>query len=109
MVLNFYEELLRSLRDPKEAAAYLEAAFLENDAENWLIALGTLAQAKGGLTLLSKKTGIHRVHLYRMLGKDGNPSFKNVVSVLDALGVKISFNIPKSAVRKRPKKKLAKV
>src|SRR6266446_1357090 len=91
--LDFNDELLESLKDPREASAYLQAALIEGDAEILLIALRTLAQAKGGLALLAKKTGIHRVHLYKMLGKDGNPSFKNMLAVLEALGVKVDFSM----------------
>jgi probable addiction module antidote protein len=90
-MLDFNEELRKSLNDPKEAAAYLQAARMEADADSWLIALQTLAQVKGGLTLLSKKTGINRVHLYRMLGKSGNPTFRNVLAILKSLSVDIKF------------------
>lgn len=92
MALKFNDELMESLKDPKEASAYLQAALLEGDADSLLIAMHTLARAKGGLSLLAKKTGIHRVHLYKMLGKGGNPSFKNMIVVLEALGVKVDFS-----------------
>jgi probable addiction module antidote protein len=90
--LDFEKELLKSLQDPQEAAAYLQAAILEADPDNWLIALRTLAKAKGGLALLAQKTGLHRVHLYRMLGKEGNPTFKSMIAILQALGVQIKFS-----------------
>jgi probable addiction module antidote protein len=101
--LDLEKELHESLKDPKEAAAYLQAAILEADPDNWLIALRTLAQAKGGLSLLAQKTGLHRVHLYRMLGKGGNPTFKNVLAILTALGVQVNFSqVPdKHASQKR--------
>jgi probable addiction module antidote protein len=95
---DFNEDLLESLRDPKEAAAYLQAALVENDPDTLLTALRTLAKVKGGLSMLAQKTGLHRVHLYRMLAKGGNPSFKNTLSILQALGVRICFE----QVRKAP-------
>lgn len=91
--LNFDDYLLESLKNPKEASAYLQAALMEGDSDTLLIALRTLAHAKGGLALLAQKTGIHRVHLYKMLGKGGNPSFKNIMTVLQALGVEVDFSV----------------
>jgi len=104
--------LTQLLKDPRELEAYLNAAILDDDADEWLATLSTLAKAKGGLALLSKRTGIHRVHLYKMLAKGGNPSFRNVMTVLEALGVQINFSVkpsPKHAPKRRAhtKRKLA--
>lgn len=101
--LDFKTRLIEDLKDPREAAAFLQAAILEGDADSLLVALRTLAQAKGGLSMLAKKTGINRVHLYRMLAKGGNPSFKNVVTILQALGISVDFGarkIPASRAKK---------
>jgi probable addiction module antidote protein len=88
---RFQTYLLEKLEDPRDAAAYLRVAVEDGDPDTLLMALQTLAKAKGGLALLAKKTGLHRVHLYRMLDKGGNPSFKNTLSILEALGLRISF------------------
>lgn len=101
MSLDFEEDLRRQLQDPKEAAAYMQAALMEGDAETLLIALQTLAQVKGGLSALAKKTGLHRVHLYRMLGKQGNPSFKNFLAIVEALGLHMEFKAPSLPKRAR--------
>jgi len=101
MMLKFEDELMKSLKDPKEAAAYLQAALIEGDADSLLIAVQTLARAKGGMALLAKKTKLDRVHLYRLLGKGGNPSFRNMMIILEALGLKIDLSSKLSSSKER--------
>ena len=44
---NYQESLLASLRDPEEAAEYLNAALEEDDEEVFLLALNNVAEANG--------------------------------------------------------------
>jgi DNA-binding phage protein len=43
----YQDYLIESLRDPAEAAAYLEAAMEEDDAGTFLLALQQVVQARG--------------------------------------------------------------
>ena len=95
MPLKFEDYLLEKLKDPREAAAYLQAAILDGEADALLLAVGAIAKAKGGIAWLSKKTGLDRVHLYRLLGTEGNPSFRNMMTILEALGIKVDFSARK--------------
>ena len=44
----YQEYLIESLRDPREAEAYLNAALEEEDQELFLLALKNVSEAQGG-------------------------------------------------------------
>lgn len=52
-------------------------------------ALGTIARAKGGLSLLERRTNIKRQTLNKALGKAGNPTLETLLPVLKALGLRL--------------------
>ncbi|MDR1691321.1 MAG: putative addiction module antidote protein [Rickettsiales bacterium] len=78
-------------------AAYLADAFENGNGEEIKQALADVAKAKN-MTEIANNMGISRQGLYKMLSEKGNPEFKTVKSMLDALGVKFSI-IPKSENR----------
>jgi len=53
---SFHDSLIQSLKNPVEAAAYLNAVLREGDSTLFLAALRDLAQARGGMVLLARKT-----------------------------------------------------
>jgi len=68
---SYHDELIESLKKPKEANLYLQVAMKEyqedGDAEALLVALRNIAEAKGGLGLLARKTHLNRQNLYHVL------------------------------------------
>jgi probable addiction module antidote protein len=85
------ETLLESLNDPKEAAAYLDAALEEGDKEAFLLALRQVADARlGSIGKLSSETGLNRESLYRTLSDKGNPELSSLDKLLHALGLRLS-------------------
>ena len=48
--------------------------------------LGIVARAKG-MTSIAKETGLAREQLYKSFSEDGNPTLKNTIAVMKALGV----------------------
>lgn len=88
---SYHADLIQDLKDPKEAAAYLNAALEEGAQESFLVALRNVAEARGGMTLMAKRVKMHRVSLYKMLSKDGNPEFESILSLLNALNVQLRF------------------
>ena len=85
------ESLLKSLKDPKEAAAYLDAALEEGDREAFLLALRQVADARlGSIGKLSDETGLNRESLYRTLSDKGNPELSSLDKLLHALGLRLS-------------------
>jgi probable addiction module antidote protein len=75
---SYHDELIESLKKPKEADLYLRVAMEEyhedGDVEVLLVALGNIAEARGGMAQLAKKTHLNRQNLYHVLSKKGNPT-----------------------------------
>ena len=88
--IDYRDDLLRRLKDPKYAAAYLSAC-LEDDAATFLVALRDVADARGGLRRLAKKTRLNREHLFRMLSRSGNPHLHSLRQLVGAVGLKLSL------------------
>ena len=86
---------LRILKDPKRADFTLKLALKEfekdGDVNALLDTLRLVAQAQGGLAKLARDTTISRRALHEALSSDGNPRLRTFQSVLDALGLKMSF------------------
>ena len=78
---SYRESLLESLRNPEEAAQYLNACLEDEDARVFLLALRDVADARGGIRALSRDAHLNRESLYRMLSKSGNPSLDSLVAV----------------------------
>jgi len=84
------EFMLQSLKDPKEAALYLNAAADENDPALLLVALAQVARAHGVATM-AKRVALSRMGLYKTFSKNGNPEFKTFLGVLKASGLQLAF------------------
>ncbi len=95
MTGSYEEWLLHSLRDRKEAAAYLQVALKEfqkdGHLEAFLMALRHVVEAQGGIGKLSRTTRLNRESLYKMLSKKGNPKLQTVGILLDKLGLEFSI------------------
>lgn len=95
-ITGSYEEwLIDSLTDKEEAAAYLQTALIEyqkdNDVECLLLAFRHVAEAQGGLGLLSRKTHLNRESLYKALSSKGNPKLSTLSLLLNGLGFQLSI------------------
>ncbi|MBI3258293.1 MAG: putative addiction module antidote protein [Ignavibacteriae bacterium] len=85
-----YESFLTErLKDPEEAAAYLNAALEDEDSGVFLIALRDIAQANGGMTQVAQEAHLSRETLYRTLSKKGNPTLISLRALLDICGLQI--------------------
>lgn len=93
--IAFKKYLSESLRDPKEASAYLNAALKnfeeDGDAKTFLLLLRDVAEAQGSLSLLAEKTKLNRQNLYRVLSGKGNPTINTLGSILNSLGLKLEI------------------
>ena len=87
---NHDDYLDEVLKDPKEAARYLNAAAEENDQTLILAALAQVAKAHG-LSKTAKMASLSRMGLYKTLSKKGNPKFKTFMGVLNAAGLQMLF------------------
>lgn len=83
------EYLLETLKSPKEAAAYIDAALEEGDNELFLVALRNVVDAQG-MTKVARKAKLNRENMYRMLSDKGNPEFSSLWALLTSLGLRLS-------------------
>jgi probable addiction module antidote protein len=82
--------LIEQLKDPAEAAAYLEAAIEDGDQGAIMVAMRDIAQAQGGIAQVARKARLTREATYRMLSKSGNPELRSLSAILKAAGLRIS-------------------
>ena len=90
---SYHSFLIESLKDPKEAAAYLNAAMSEEDPQLFLVALRNVAEAHGGITALLENAQLNRENLYRMLSDAENQTFYDVAMLLDTLGLRLAIAV----------------
>lgn len=90
--ISFEEDLLESLTDPEEAAAYLAAA-IRDSKESFLAALRDVAMAHK-MAKVAEEASVERASLYRMLSANGNPNLENMISILEVMGLALDV-VPK--------------
>lgn len=88
---NYKDHLYKRLKNPKDAAAYLNAALEDEDPNVFLIALKDIAEAKGGISRLAKEAELNRESLYRTLSARGNPRLHSLIAILHACKLNISI------------------
>lgn len=98
--------LIESLKDRKQAAAYLEAAIEDGDQAVLMLALRHVAQAQGGVAEVARRAKLTREATYKMLSKVGNPALSSLTAVLAATGLRLSVKLveqrrQKESVHKR--------
>jgi len=86
----YHDWLIKSLKDPKEAAAYLEAAIDDGDQAGLMRALRNVAEARGGIGYIAKSANLNRESLYRTLSAGGNPELRSLTAILHAAGLRLS-------------------
>jgi probable addiction module antidote protein len=91
-----YEDwLIDSLKNKKEAAAYLQYQ-KDGDTEVLLLALRHVTLAQGGIGKLSQRTHLNRESLYRTLSSKGNPKLQTLGLLLKGLGFELSIKAAKA-------------
>jgi probable addiction module antidote protein len=77
------------LTSDKAVATFMAEAFRTNDAGYIAHALGVVARARG-MAQIASQTGLSREQLYRSFSRDGNPTLKTTLAVMEALGVELT-------------------
>ncbi len=77
------------LADPKEAAAYLNAALKDGSQEVFLLALRDVVAARG-LARVARDTSLNRENMYRILSEKGNPQLSSLKALLHSLGLRLA-------------------
>lgn len=89
---SYHDSLIEALKDPKEAAEYLNAVLKTGDEKIFLVALKNVAEARGGMSELSKTTKLNRANLYKIFSKHGNPEIKTLAQILDTFGLRLTVS-----------------
>ena len=90
---DYQGSLVKRLSDPIEAAAYLDAALEYGDRPAFLLAIRNVIDALGGMSKISRQTGLNRENLYRVLSEKGNPELNSLEKLLKALGLRLSVAV----------------
>lgn len=92
---SYEDSLHAALKDPAEAAAYLNAHLAEKGKEAeklFLLALKDVAAAFG-IKALASKASLGRESLYKSLARSGNPRLSTVAALLRAMGLELAVKV----------------
>ena len=85
------------IKTETDVAEYLAAAFETGDPGDVTHALATIARSRG-MSEIAKTAGLARGSLYKAIGEGANPTLSTLLSVMDALNVRLSVK-PKAEAR----------
>ncbi|MCB0308036.1 MAG: putative addiction module antidote protein [Bdellovibrionales bacterium] len=88
---KYEESLIKELKNPKEAAEYLNVHLEDGEKDSealFLLALRDVAKAYG-IMHVAKGSDLGRESLYKTLSKKGNPKLKTLRALLDTVGLKL--------------------
>ena len=88
--VNYYDDLMRDLKNSRAALAYLNAALEDRNPHVFLLALRDVTQAWGGMTKLSRLSKRPRISLYKILSKRGNPEIQSLDNILRAMKFRLA-------------------
>jgi len=92
LTASYEEGLLESLKDPLEAAAYLNAALEDGSQEIFLLALKDVTEAIG-MSEIARGSQLNRENLYRMLSAQGNPQLSSLNTLLHSIGLRLAVEV----------------
>jgi probable addiction module antidote protein len=87
--VSFEDYMIESMKDPTEAAAYIEAAIDLEDPTALLLALRHVAKAHG-MAEVARRAEVADKNLFKALSAAGNPTLATVHKVLAAVGLRLS-------------------
>ena len=87
--VSYQGYVLESLKDPEEAAAYIEAVLELDDSAALLLALRQVAKAHG-MAEVARRADVGEKSLFRALSENGNPTITTLHKVLHAVGLRLS-------------------
>jgi probable addiction module antidote protein len=87
--VSFDDYMGEALKDPAEAAAYIEAVMEMDDSTALLVALRHVAKAHG-MAQVARRAKVGDKTLFKALSAEGNPTLTTVHKVLQAMGLRLS-------------------
>jgi len=98
MLIDYSKVIANDYRDNNCIAGQLRICLEDEGFDVFLVSQREIAKARGGMTWLSKSTGLSRESLYRSLSQGARPEFETIYCVIKALGLTLDFT---PAIRKR--------
>jgi probable addiction module antidote protein len=90
---SYHSYLIESLKDPAEAAAYLDAVLEDSDLEHILLALKNVVEARSGLVDASNESDSSWESCYQSLTQGEVPELPVIAALLNELGLKLSVTV----------------
>jgi probable addiction module antidote protein len=87
--VSFDDYMVQSMKDPAQAAAYIEAVIDLEDPAALLVALRQVAKAHG-MAEVARRANVADKNLFKALSATGNPTLATVHKVLAAVGLRLS-------------------
>ena len=87
--VSFDDYMVQSMKDPVQAAAYIEAVIDLEDPTALLVALRHVAKAHG-MAEVARSADVGDKTLFKALSATGNPTLATVHKVLAAVGLRLS-------------------
>ncbi len=92
LTARYEDGLHQALRDPVEAAAYLDAALVEGDMESFLLALRDVAEVRE-ISQATHFAKFSRESLPPMLGTNGSSQLSTLDTLLRSLGLRLAVEV----------------
>src|SRR5674476_213833 len=86
---SYDDYIVKTMKDPVEAAAYIEAVMEMDDPAALLVALQHVAKAHG-MAEVARRADVGDKTLFKALSANGNPTLTTVHKVLAAVGLRLS-------------------
>ncbi|MFQ4135114.1 DNA-binding protein [Nodosilinea sp. PGN35] len=90
---SYHSYLIESLKDPAEAAAYLDAVLEDGELEPILLALKNVAEARRSLASSHNEHDLSWDTCYQLLSQGEAPGILVVSKLLSSLGLKLSVTV----------------
>ncbi|MFN6571069.1 hypothetical protein [Dendronalium sp. ChiSLP03b] len=90
---SYHEILIEDLKEPLEAASYIEVVLEEGDPIMLSKALRNLIEAQGGIDRFSSQVQQYYQKFDQMLLEKGKIEFDYLSTLLDALGLQLAVKI----------------
>ena len=86
---SYDDSMVKTMKDPIEAAAYVEAVMEFDDPAALLVALRHVANAHG-MAEVARRADVGDKTLFKALSAEGNPTLITAHKVLAAVGLRLS-------------------
>lgn len=86
---SYEVNLMQSLLDPEEAAAYIDAVMELEDRATLLLALRQVAKAHG-MAEVARNAALGEKTLFKSLSDNGNPTLETMNKILHSVGLRLS-------------------